>query len=75
MKPIAELVQTRLPDAAHGWPALRDATRTGIWRHRPSLGLSHDIPEISLGEGDTPIVPLPRWGSAIGLDRAFAKLE
>ena len=75
MKTIAELVQTRLPDAADGWPSLRDATRTGIWRYRPSLGLSHDIPEISLGEGDTPIVPLPRWGSAIGLDRAFAKLE
>ena len=75
MKPIADLFQTQLPDAANGWSALRDATRTGIWRHRPSLGLPNDIPEVSLGEGDTPIVPLPRWGSMLGLDRAFTKLE
>jgi threonine synthase len=30
---------------------------------------------VSLGEGDTPLVPLPRWGGAHGLWRVFAKLE
>jgi len=69
------LQPTGLPDATGGWTALRDPARAGIWRHRPALGLSEDIPEISLGEGDTPIVPLQRWGSAHGLSRVLAKLE
>ncbi len=66
---------TSLPDAAAGWTALRDPDRSGIWRHRPAFGVPADIPEISLGEGDTPIVPLPRWGAAHGLPHVLAKLE
>lgn len=69
------LKPTPLPDAAGGWTALRDPGKSGIWRHRPALGLPTDIPEVSLGEGDTPIVPLSRWGSAHGLPRVLAKLE
>ena len=69
------LKPTPLPDAAGRWTALRDPGRSGIWRHRPALGLPVGIPEISLGEGDTPIVPLPRWGAAHGLPRVMAKLE
>ncbi|MDE2899070.1 MAG: pyridoxal-phosphate dependent enzyme [Chloroflexota bacterium] len=69
------LQPTSLPDAVNGWTSLRDAARVGIWRHRPALGLPAGIPEISLGEGDTPIVPLQRWGSAHGLPRVLAKLE
>ena len=69
------LKPTSLPDAVNGWTSLRDADRVGIWRHRPALGLPAGIPEISLGEGDTPIVPLQRWGSAHGLPRVLAKLE
>jgi threonine synthase len=30
---------------------------------------------VTLGEGDTPLVLLPRWGPAHGLDRVYAKLE
>jgi threonine synthase len=30
---------------------------------------------VTLGEGDTPLVPLPRWGAAHGLGRVYAKLE
>ena len=69
------LKPTSVPDAVNGWTSLRDAARVGIWRHRPALGLPAGIPEISLGEGDTPIVPLQRWGSAHGLPRVLAKLE
>ena len=54
---------------------MRDPARAGIWRYRPALGLPLGIPEVSLGEGDTPIVPLSRWGSAHGLPRVLAKLE
>lgn len=71
----ARLKPTTLPDAAGGWTALRDPARSGVWRHRPALGLPADIPEISLGEGETPIVPLPRWGAAQGVPRVLAKLE
>lgn len=71
----APLKPTPLPGARGNWAALRDPDRSGIWRHRPALGLPADIPEISLGEGDTPIVPLQRWGSAHGLPRVLAKLE
>ena len=69
------LKPTPLPDAAGGWAVLRDPARAGIWRHQPSLGLPLENPEVSLGEGDTPIIPLPRWGSANGLPRLLAKLE
>ena len=69
LKPMA------LPAASGGWSTLRDSARSGVWRHRPALGLPNEIPEISLGEGETPIVPLPRWGSAHGLPRLMAKLE
>lgn len=47
----------------------------GVWRHAfrlPAVAREH---RISLGEGDTPLVPLPRWGASIGLERLYAKLE
>ncbi|MCY3748389.1 MAG: pyridoxal-phosphate dependent enzyme [Chloroflexi bacterium] len=69
------LKPTSLPGAAGGWSSLRDLALTGIWRHRPALGLPAGIPEISLGEGDTPIVPLPRWGASHGIPHVLAKLE
>ena len=69
------LKPTSLPNGADGWTSLRDSARAGIWRHRPALGLPEGIPEISLGEGDTPIVSLPRWGAAHGISRLLAKLE
>ena len=69
------LKPTRLPNARRGWAALRDRAQPGVWRHRPALGLPVDTPAISLGEGHTPVVRLPRWGSAHGLPRVLAKLE
>jgi threonine synthase len=41
-------------------PALVEPARPGIWRYRHALGLPADAPEISLGEGGTPLV----WGEA-----------
>lgn len=37
--------------------------------------VSPTTPTVSLGEGDTPLVPLPRLGARIGLPRLRAKLE
>ncbi|HET7769883.1 MAG TPA: pyridoxal-phosphate dependent enzyme [Chloroflexota bacterium] len=48
---------------------------TGVWRHAQRLPAVAPEHRISLGEGGTPLVPLPRWGAALGLARAFAKLE
>ncbi len=45
----------------------------GLNRYRDRLPISG--PLISLGEGDTPLVALPRLGAEIGLPRLLAKLE
>src|SRR5262245_33122016 len=56
-------------------PRWVDPARPGVWRYRPLLPLRDERGIVSLGEGATPIVPLPRWGAAIGAPRAAAKLE
>lgn len=52
--------------------------RYGIWRFR-SRFLGDDrvstAPAITMGEGDTPVVPLTRWGARHGLNRVYAKLD
>ncbi|MCP4382608.1 MAG: pyridoxal-phosphate dependent enzyme, partial [Hyphomicrobiales bacterium] len=45
----------------------------GIGRYHDRLPV--DGPLVSLGEGNTPLLPLERLGAAIGLPRLFAKLE
>ena len=47
----------------------------GVWRYLDAMPISDPRHIISLGEGSTPIVPLPRWGESIGVPRAMAKLE
>ncbi len=46
-----------------------DRDARGVWRYRAALPVD-DGPAITLGEGSTPLVPLPRAGAAIS-----AKLE
>ena len=47
----------------------------GLWRHEGAFGVRDPARAVTLGEGDTPLVPLPRWGAAHGLRRVYAKLE
>ena len=50
---------------------------SGIWRFR-SRFLGDNVstaPAITMGEGDTPVVPLSRWGARHGLNRVYAKLD
>jgi threonine synthase len=47
----------------------------GIWRHAPWFPVRDPAGAVTLGEGDTPLVPLPRWGALHGLERVYAKLE
>ena len=47
----------------------------GLWRFREVLPLEHVEDIVSLGEGDTPLLALPRLGTALGLRQLFAKDE
>ena len=40
-----------------------------MWRFRPFLPITEGETPVSLGEGDTPLLPLARWGEQIGLPR------
>ncbi len=51
---------------------------TGIWRFRSRFLGDDRVTEaqaITMGEGDTPVVPLNRWGPRHGLNRVYAKLD
>lgn len=47
----------------------------GVWRFAAHLPPVEPAQRITLGEGSTPLVALPRWGAAHGLAHAYAKLE
>ncbi len=67
----------------YAWPAVALADReaaleqgrqgAGLWRYAPFLPST--AAPVTLGEGDTPLIPLPRWGARHGLHRVYAKLE
>jgi threonine synthase len=46
-----------------------------MWRFRPFLPIAEGETPVSLGEGDTPLLPLARWGERIGLPRLLVKDE
>ncbi len=50
----------------------RAGTSEGIWRFRACLP---DLPEITLGEGSTPLLALPQLAAEAGGGALFAKLE
>lgn len=51
------------------------ADRPGLWRYAALIGAGGEGGRVSLGEGWTPVVALPRWGARSGLGRVYAKLE
>lgn len=56
----------------------RDAIATrprGMWRWRELLPLPSDADPVTLGEGDTPLLPARRLGEALGLQRLWIKDE
>lgn len=46
-----------------------------LWRYRAVLPFAPDFPSARLGEGGTPLLPLPRLGESMGLDRVWMKAE
>jgi len=47
----------------------------GVFRWWPTLPLHDPSALVSLGEGNTPVVPLPRVARRLGLQEVYAKLE
>jgi threonine synthase len=54
-----------------------DLARFGsdLWRYRPVLPFAADHPRVRLGEGGTPLRPLPRLGAALGVSALWLKEE
>ena len=48
---------------------------TGIARHLPMLPVRDQANLVTLGEGDTPVVPLTHTSKALNIDAVYAKLE
>lgn len=49
--------------------------KKGMWRWHELLPVLQEENQISLGEGDTPLLSLPRLGNALGLSNLFVKDE
>ncbi|MEV4753139.1 pyridoxal-phosphate dependent enzyme [Streptosporangium sp. NPDC049248] len=52
-----------------------DPAQPGLFRHRALLPLDGATPAVSLGEGGTPLVPLPRTAERLGLGAVLVKDE
>jgi len=46
-----------------------------LWRYRELLPLPFETEPVTLGEGLTPLLPCPRLGATLGLQRLFIKDE
>jgi threonine synthase len=56
-------------------PAAVAARPPTLWRYRELLPLPLDAEPVTLGEGMTPLVPCPRLGASLGLQRLWIKDE
>jgi len=66
----------RYPDRSH--PITERAElrrRQGMWRYRSFLPLAPGEEPVTLGEGDTPLLPVPRLGREIGFSDLWVKDE
>lgn len=74
----AEPLLARYDTARVGASARREALgRHGrdLWRYRAMLPFAAPVPEMRLGEGGTPLVPLTRLASRLGLGELWLKDE
>lgn len=66
----------RYPLRSHGMKERAEVRRgSGMWRYRTFLPLEGDEEPITLGEGDTPLLAVPRLASALNLGDAWIKDE
>lgn len=50
-------------------------TGRGIWRYRDLLPVEDPVHEVSLGEGDTPLLPMPSLAPGLGAGQVWVKDE
>lgn len=62
-------------DIDRAFEAPRGATPAGIWRFRDFLPLEDEANIVTLGEGNTPLLPSGALGKELGLERLFFKLD
>jgi threonine synthase len=66
----------RYPLRDHGMMERAEVRRRwGMWRYRSFLPLTPDEEPITLGEGDTPLLPVPRLATALNLGSCWIKDE
>ncbi len=66
----------RYPLRTHGMKERAEVRRgSGMWRYRTFLPLEAGEEPITLGEGDTPLLPAPRLASALNLGDIWLKDE
>lgn len=68
-------VRVEIPNVEGALDALKSPERRGLWSYRGLLPFASDVEPVTLGEGDTPVVSLEKWGRAAGIPKTFAKLE
>src|SRR6516165_2900930 len=56
-------------------PAAVAARPPTLWRYRELLPLPEGAEPVTLGEGMTPLIPCPRLGKELGLERLLVKDE
>ena len=70
---LARYEHTRI--AGEFRPENLDAWGRGLWRYHAVLPFARDFPVLSLGEGGTPLLPLPRLGRSLGIESLWLKDE
>jgi threonine synthase len=66
----------RYPDRIHPTTERAEVRRRhGMWRFRSFLPLSEGEEPVTLGEGDTPLLPVPRLAAALKLGNIWVKDE
>lgn len=65
-----------LDRARRGWQRTSlDSRPPTLWRYAEMLPVHDDAYRLTLGEGFTPLLPVPRLGSELGLSQLFVKDE
>ena len=59
----------------NGRPAFEPHDLPGLWRYADFLHAGRQGGIVTLWEGQTPVVSLPRWAKRVGLLQVYAKLE
>jgi threonine synthase len=69
------LIQQNLESRTDRLRRLFDFAITDMWKYEPLLPVAVPAPEMSLGEGGTPLLEAPRLAAELGLERLLIKNE